>query len=200
MDVPQKTRYTLAKYLERERATRAKHEYFAGEVFAMGAASAAHNLIVGNLLRELGIQLKSRPYRVYPGELRIKVSASRLYTYADVVVACDPVQFEDPGESLLNPQVVVEVLSESSEAYDRGKKFEHYRNLSSLTDYVLVAQDKISVEHYNRQADGRWIYTVSTKPDQTVVLPAIECTLAVHEIYDKVDRVGRPPPAAKPSA
>ena len=155
MSVQPKTGYTLEQYLELERSTRVKHEYFRGEVFAMGGASFAHTVIAGNVVSTLHGQLRGKPCRVSASDLRVKVDRTGLYTYPDVVVVCGAPQLEQPGDSLLNPSVIVEVISESTEAYDRGKKFEQYRSLDSLTDYILIAQDTVRAEHYSRQPDNR---------------------------------------------
>ena len=156
----------------------------------MGGASEAHNVIVGNVLGELRQQLKGKPCRVYPSDLRVKVSSTGLYTYPDVIVVCGRSELEQPGDTLLNPNVIVEVLSESSEAYDRGKKFEQYRSLASLTDYLLVAQDKPLVEHYARQSEGRWLLVVANRTVDSMEIASIGCTLALSEVCSNVAGVG----------
>lgn len=190
MSLQPRTRYTVEEYLSLEASTREKHEYLDGEVFAMGGASEAHNVIVGNVLGELRQQLKGKPCRVYPSDLRVKVSSTGLYTYPDVIVVCGRSELEQPGDTLLNPNVIVEVLSESSEAYDRGKKFEQYRSLASLTDYLLVAQDKPLVEHYARQSEGRWLLVVANRTVDSMEIASIGCTLALSEVCSNVAGVG----------
>jgi Uma2 family endonuclease len=192
MSIQPKTRYTLTEYLDLERSTQVKHEYFRGEVFTMGGASFAHTVIVGNLARELGQQLKGKPCRVSPTDLRVKVGNSGLYTYPDIVVVCGPPQLEQPGDTLTNPQVIVEVLSEGTEAKDRGWKFERYQAIDSLTDYVLVAQGTPRIEHFQRQRDGKWIYTAENRVDRSVALASIACELRLAEIYDKVEGLKEP--------
>lgn len=188
MSLQTRRRFTPEEYLALERRSDTKSEYFAGEIFAMGGASRWHNLIVTNCVRELSLQLKGRPCRVYPSDMRVKVSPTGLYTYPDVVVACGAEQFDDEQkDTLLNPIVLIEVLSESTEAYDRGGKFEQYRKLDSLTEYLLIAQDKPHVEHYVRQADGQWLFSDVSGLDGVVRLPSIECSLALAEVYDKVE-------------
>jgi Uma2 family endonuclease len=143
MSLQPKTEYTPEEYLALERNAEAKSEYFAGEIFLMAGASERHNLIVANLIAEFRSQFKNRACKVYPSDMRVKVSASGLYTYPDVTVVCGEPQFEDEHkDTLLNPTLIIEVLSESSEAYDRGKNFEHYRSLKTLSDYLIIAQDK----------------------------------------------------------
>jgi Uma2 family endonuclease len=175
-------------YLALERSAEFKSEYFAGEIFAMAGASESHNLIVINAIRELSIQLKKRPCKVYANDMRVRVSPTGLFTYPDVVVVCGQTQFDDSHlDTLLNPTLIVEVLSDSTEAYDRGRKFEHYRKLESLAEYVLIAQHRPHVESYRRQPDRRWLLTESDGLDGGLRLDAIDCELALAEIYDKVE-------------
>ncbi|MDS4069452.1 MAG: Uma2 family endonuclease [Candidatus Competibacter sp.] len=175
-------------YLALERSAEFKSEYFDGEIFAMTGASEPHNLIVVNTVRELGNQLKKRPCKVYASDMRVKVSPTGLYTYPDLVVVCGKAQFDDSHvDTLLNPTLIVEVLSGSTEAYDRGRKFEHYRKLESLAEYVLIAQHHPHVESYRRQPDHRWMLTDSDGLDGSLRLDAIDCELTLAEIYDKVE-------------
>jgi Uma2 family endonuclease len=187
MSVHPKAQHTLDEYLALEASTREKHEFLRGEIFAMGGASASHNLIVMNTGAEIRQQLRGKPCRVYPSDLRVKVSPGGLYTYPDIVVACTPEQFEQPGDTLVNPTVLIEVLSESSEAYDRGAKFEQYRALASLRAYLLIAQNRILVEQYARQVDDRWLLTAYNRADDIVIIEALDCRIAVAEIYLNVD-------------
>ncbi len=175
-------------YLEIERQAEFKSQYFDGEMFAMSGASEAHNLIVANTLGEIRQHLKKRPCKVYANDMRVKVSPTGLYTYPDVVVVCGPARFEDTHlDTLLNPTLIIEVLSASTEAYDRGRKFAQYRGLESLMEYVLIAQDGPQVECYRRQPDQHWVLTESQGLDSVVRLPAIDCELPLAEIYAKVD-------------
>src|SRR5215211_3382177 len=152
MSSQRKTLLTPEEYLAVERRSEVRSEYLAGEVFAMVGASKRHNLIVSNLIRVLGNQLLDRPCNVYPSDMRVKVSRIGKYTYPDVVVACEEEEFDDEErDTLLNPLVIIEVLSESTEAYDRGRKFEHYQYIESLTEYLLVSQEPYRVEQYVRQ-------------------------------------------------
>jgi Uma2 family endonuclease len=187
MSVQPKPRYSPHEYLARERSSSHKSEYFAGEVFAMAGASKRHNLIVTNLVGELRQQLKGRPCDVYPSDMRVKISRTGLYTYPDVTVVCGDAEFEDDQQdTLLNPTVLIEVLSKSTEAYDRGTKFEHYRKLESLQEYVLVAQSKPHVEHFVRQPDNHWLLSETNDLQAAFDLPSIGCRLAMAEVYDKV--------------
>lgn len=175
---------SAADFLEGERSSKIKHEYFAGEVFAMAGASERHNLIAGNTFASLHAQLRRRTCNVYPSDMRIKISQTGLYTYPDIAVVCGAAQFED--DTLLNPTLIVEVLSPSTESYDRGRKFQHYRTLESLTDYLLVAQDGVHIEHFTRQADNRWVLTEVDQIDALLSLPTIACDLALADVYEKV--------------
>jgi Uma2 family endonuclease len=183
--------YTPEEYLVLERQAQCKSEYNAGEIFAMAGASRWHNLIVANVIGELRSQLKGRPCTTYPSDMRVKVSPTGLYTYPDVTVVCGEAQFEDnQQDTLLNPTLIVEVLSESTEAYDRGGKFAHYRKLTPLMEYVLITQTKPHIEHYVRQPDNRWLLAEADSLHDTVHLASIDCQLALVEVYDKVDIVG----------
>jgi Uma2 family endonuclease len=178
---------TPQEYLAIERETEYKSEYLNGEIFAMSGASKRHNLITANVLAELHAQLKKRPCTIYPSDMRVKVSATGLYTYPDVTIVCGEAEFDDAQQdTLLNPTVIVEVLSKTTENYDRGEKFEHYRKIGSLTEYVLVAQDKYHVEHYVRQPDNQWLLSETDDLQDTLHLPSINCHLALTDIYDKV--------------
>jgi Uma2 family endonuclease len=187
MSTARQTYLTPRQYLEIERQADHKSEYFAGEIFAMVGASREHNLLATNVTRDLSEQLKERDCEVYAADMRVKVDVTGLYTYPDIVVACDEPQFDDEAvDTLLNPTVLIEVLSDSTEAYDRGKKFAHYRKLKSLREYLLIAQDRCHVEHYVRQADNRWLLSETYEPNDQITLPSINCTLQLAEVYDKV--------------
>jgi Uma2 family endonuclease len=178
--------WTPAEYLAAERSSPTRHEFFDGEIFAMAGASFEHNKIVGNLVGELRTALRHRPCDVTPSDLRVKVPATGLYTYPDVTVLCgDPLFDDDARDTLLNPTAFVEVLSESTEGYDRGKKFRNYRSIATFREYVLVAQDGVSVERYTRGDDGVWSLHESGAGER-LVLASIGCEIAVDEIYLKV--------------
>jgi len=188
MAAPSTLHLSPEQYLIQERKSADKHEYYAGEIFALTRANQQHNLIVGNVSSELSLQLKKRVDTVYACAMRVKIEQVGLYTYPDVVVVCGKAQFEDKEQdTLLNPTVIVEVLSKSTEAYDRGAKFKNYRTLPSLTEYILIAQDAHHIEHYIRQADNQWLLSEVDDPDGAVDLPTIQCHLLLHEVYDKVE-------------
>jgi Uma2 family endonuclease len=178
---------TPEEYLARERQAEAKCEYLQGEVFAMVGASREHNLIAVNVAGELRRQLHDRDCEVYQSDMRVKVSPTGLYTYPDVTVVCGEPQFEDAeADTLLNPNVLIEVLSPSTADYDRGGKFAHYRRLSSLAEYVLISQDRCLVEHHVRQPQDQWLLSEQDSLDATLDLPSIGCELQLSEIYLKV--------------
>jgi len=186
-------RLTPEEYLGQERRAEAKSEFHDGEVLAMAGASYVHNLIVANVIRELGTQLKGRPCTVLPSDVRVRIEASNRYVYPDVTVVCGEPAFTDrEQDTLVNPTLLVEVLSKGTRNYDRGEKFEHYRTLESFAEYVLLAQDRPHCEHYVRQADGRWILTETKRLDDVLSLTTIGCELALGEAYDKVSFGPRP--------
>ena len=178
--------YTTEEYLARERMAEAKSEYLDGEILAMAGASRAHNRIVLNLGAELNRQLRGSPCEAFVNDLRVRVSQTGLYTYPDVVVACGEVQFEDDQvDTLLNPVVVIEVLSPKTEAYDRGEKFAHYRRLDSLQEYLLVSQDKVRVERYVRQGE-QWVLSELNAVDDVLQIETITCSVRLGDIYERV--------------
>lgn len=175
-------------YLTHERQADSRSEFYRGEVFAMAGANWEHTLIKDNLAREAGNQLQDGPCRVVASDLRVKVDATGLYTYPDVLVVCDEPQFEDEVmDTLLNPRVIVEVLSDSTEKYDRGAKFAHYRQLPSVEEYVLIAQDRPLVERYIRQPDDTWLLTVINELTSAFAFGSIAVQIAMADIYRGVN-------------
>ena len=186
-----KVRYTPQEYLAMERQAEGKSEYFQGEIFAMAGGSEEHNLIALNIASELRNQLKGKPCRVYPSAMRVWIPAYEKYTYPDVTVVCGQPQFQDEvRDTLLNPTVIIEVLSPSTEKYDRGKKFERYKSLLSITDYILVAQDERLLDHSVRQPHDQWLLTTARGRDSQLHIANIGCTLWLSEVYDKVEFAG----------
>jgi Uma2 family endonuclease len=178
-------RLTIQEYLAFERQSETRNEYLDGEIFAMTGASRAHNLIAGNIFREIGNQLRRRPCEVYPEAMRVR-TPSGLFTYPDVVVVCGERRFDDAHfDTLLNPTLLVEVLSPSTEAYDRRTKALQYRSIPSLAEYVLVAQDQILIERYSQQ-ENEWRRKDLTGLEQLLEMPSIGCTLLLDDIYERV--------------
>ncbi|MCB1193809.1 MAG: Uma2 family endonuclease [Leptospiraceae bacterium] len=178
--------YTEQDYLAMERKAEFKSEYYAGEVFAMAGAKEMHNLIVTNLIREISLFLKKKPCRVYPSDMRVKVSETGLYTYPDITIVCGKSEFLDKQtDTLLNPHIIIEVLSDSTESYDRGKKFQLYRSLPSLEEYILISTSNRKVEKFRRE-NGYWKLTESQE-GKLFLIETIEYNLDLDEIYDKVE-------------
>lgn len=178
---------TREEYLAFERASEVKHEFVDGEVYAMAGASERHNLIFGGVFGSLLNQLRGRGCRVYPSDMRVKMEALGLYAYPDLSIVCGPSQFEKDGrDTLLNPAVLIEILSPSTEIYDRTRKFRRYRTIPSFQEYVLIAQDEPTIEHYARQADGQWLYALVEGLEATLTLPTVGCALALAEVYEQV--------------
>ncbi len=188
MSTAEKRHYTPQEYLAFERASETKHEFYQGEIFAMTGASREHNLIVFNLLREIGNHLENTPCEVYPSDMRVKVNATGLYTYPNVTVVCSQPRFEnDVFDTLLNPKLIVEVLSESTEAYDRGQKFAQYRTIPSLEEYILISQNAYFVEDFTKQENGQWLLSEARGPEASIQFHSIDCSLTMAELYRRVE-------------
>lgn len=182
-----KRRLTVQEYLIRERRSPSRSELVDGELFAMTGASRRHNLAVVNVAAALHAQLGSRDCEVYASDMRVRVPATNLFTYPDVTVVCGQPRFDDAElDTLLNPVLIVEVLSRTTEDYDRGTKFANYRTLESLAEYLLLAQDEPHAEHFVRQAGGAWLLTEATRIEEVIELPSIGCRLALADVYRKV--------------
>lgn len=170
-----------------ERKADTRSEYLDGEMLAISGGNRWHSLVKTNLSGELSTRLKTRPCEVYLSNQRVHIPATGLYTYPDVAVVCGEPRFEDEQlETLLNPRLLIEVLSPTTEDYDRGKKFEHYQSIDSLAECLLVHQTRPRVEHYVRQDGNQWLLTVFEGLEATAILPSLQCELALAEIYDKV--------------
>jgi len=178
--------FSPEEYLSLERAAETKSEYFNGRIYARPAANRAHNIITINILGEFGSQLRGRPCEAYSSDMRVNVSDTGLYTYPDASVACGEIKFADSvTDTLLTPTLIVEVLSKTTEAYDRGDKFAHYRRIPSLKEVLLVSQDRARIERFVRQGE-EWKLTEFSGMEAVMDLPSIDCKLALREVYDKV--------------
>lgn len=187
MSVEPEAYYSLEEYFTLEEAGEGKHEYFQGTIYAMTGASLRHNYLVANIISSLRPQLRGKRCAVYPSDLRVKVEATGLYTYPDVSVVCAPPHYDGTRQdTVLNPTVIIEVLSASSENYDRGTKFQHYRTITTLSAYLLIAQHAPRVDLFARQADNRWLLSEYTSLDQQVLLDGIGCVLPLAAIYEEV--------------
>ena len=181
-----KRQWTAEEYLAYERASDQKHELIDGDILMMSGASRWHNMLVFNLAVALGNQLRDRPCEAYVSDLRVRLEGAQ-YVYPDLAVVCGEPTFEDAEvDTLTNPTALVEVLSPSTEMYDRGKKFLYYRELASLQEYMLVSQDRVWVEKYNRQENGQWLLTDATGIDSVVNLLSIDCHIPLADLYAKV--------------
>jgi len=182
------TRLTPEQYLEIERKAEVKSEYLNGEMFAMGGAREGHNLIGLNLGAEVRQQLRKTACRTYVNDMRVRVNTTGLYTYPDLAAVCgEPAFLDDHRDTLLNPNLIAEVLSPSTERYDRGRKFEHYRSIESVAEYLLVSSDRVNAELYTRQTDGTWILRAVNTLEDTLELQSIGVRLTLADLYDKVD-------------
>jgi Uma2 family endonuclease len=188
MSAQPKSLYTPEEYLRIERSLEQRHEYYRGEMFAMSGASRAHNLIGINVSASLHAQLADRPCEVYQNDMRVKAATAAMYFYPDVVATCENPRFEDDAfDTLLNPQVIVEVLSDSTASFDRGAKFEAYRQIASLREYVLVDQSRAHVERYLRDVEqNRWVLDEAHGLDAEIELPSLACRLKLSDVYAKV--------------
>lgn len=179
-------RYTPEEYLALERKAEYKSEYWGGYITAMSGASRKHNLIAANTLAEVHTRLKGRPCEVYGSDMRIRTSPGGLYTYPDISAVCGPPLFLDAEvDTLLNPMLIVEVLSRSTEAYDRGAKFERYKSIESLREYVIIAQDEVLVERFVKRGD-EWVHLEIRDIDATLELESIRCAIPMREVYARV--------------
>ena len=180
------TYITLEAYLASERKAKVKSEYIHGEIFAMSTANLAHTLITLDIASELNIQLRGSPCKVITNDIRVRTGPKGTYFYPDVVAFCGTPQFEDNVfNTLLNPVLIVEMLSPSTEVYDRGKKFSHYQKLVSLREYILVSQDRVHVDHY-RLSETQWVGKAFHTPEDVLLLSSIDCKLSLRDIYIRV--------------
>lgn len=187
-------RCSFADYLALEETSEVKHEYFDGEIFAMAGEKVVHGLIAANCIGELRSATKARGCRAYTSDVMV-LTPTGLGTYPDLSIGCGEPRYEDDKERvLLNPQLIVEVLSESTEACDRGKKFDHYQSIESLREYVLVAQDRPHVDHFARQADDRWILTAYEGLEAAIEFPTLGRSIPMAEVYANVEFPSDEPP------
>ncbi|CAK0779526.1 Uma2 domain-containing protein [Gammaproteobacteria bacterium] len=187
MFTKQKILITPEQYINQERASHFKSEYLNGEIYAMAGSSREHNQIASNIVIELGGKLRNSPCSIYFSDMKVKIAAIKKYTYPDIIISCDQQLFEDnDNDILLNPIVIIEILSDSTEAYDRGLKFFHYRLIDSFKEYILVSQKFCQVEHFLRQENNQWIYSAFHTMTDNLMIHSFNCILSLQEIYRRV--------------
>ena len=195
-----KPRCSLENYFELERTSEEKWEWFNGEVFCMSGVSPNHGLVEINFAALLSNKLEGRNCRVFPADIRIKTPAAPPYRYADLSVLCGRPIYENIGgvETLTNPELIVEVLSRSTEAYDRGDKFTYYKSIPSLREYLLVAQHRPHISQFVKQSDDSWNQTEVNDLAASLYLPSIDCTLALNEVYRGIEFGSATPTLVRP--
>ena len=200
MSAQVKPRYSLEDYFELERTSEEKWEWFNGEVFCMSGVSPNHGLVEINFAALLSNKLDGRNCSVFPADVRIKTPAAPPYRYADLSVLCGKPVYENIGgvESLTNPELIIEVLSRSTEAYDRGDKFTYYKSIPSLVEYLLVAQHRPHISQFIKQGDGTWNQREVNDLAGSLYLPAIDCALALGEVYRGIEFAGATPTLVPP--
>jgi Uma2 family endonuclease len=182
---------TEEAYLAEERRSSVKHEYYNGSVYAMAGASERHNLIAINIAASLHGQLRGKGCRVYPSDMRLKIVKTALNTYPDFAIVCGQSEFTDPvkRDTLLNPIIIIEILSPSTERYDRGMKFQHYRTIPSLKEYILVSQNDHVIEKFTRQATKEWVLTEAIGSEAEMALFSVQGSLVLKDVYDQVPSI-----------
>jgi Uma2 family endonuclease len=195
MSAEARRKYTLEEYFDLELSSDGRCEYWNGEIFSMSGVSESHAQIEVNLIASLRTRLRERPCRVFPANMRIHVPTLPPYRYADLSVVCGQPAFEKTGgvDVLANPVLIVEVLSETTEAYDRGDKFTHYKSIPAFREYLLIAQHRPHVTQYVKQEDGTWSYCEINDLAATIALPSIDCVLGLRDIYQDVHFPAAPP-------
>ncbi len=180
--------YTPEEYLVLEECATAKSEYYSGEIFAMAGGSSNHNLIAGNVHARLHQALKRKPCWIYQSDMRLLVKSNGLYTYPAVMVVCGKLEFaEGRMDTLANPILILEVLSQSTKDYDRQAKFDLYQALDSLQDYVLIDQERVHVQYFHRLDHGDWRLRTHRQLSESVTLDSVAVTIPLADIYDKLE-------------
>ena len=201
MSTQPRRRYTLEEYFALELASEEKYEYFDGEVFAMSGGSPAHEEIIGNVYATLKARIRGKGCHIFLSGLRLKVPSQPPYRYPDLSALCGPPRYEQIGglAALSNPTLIVEVLSPTTEAYDRGDKFTHYKSIESFAEYLLIAQHRPHVTHYVKDAGGVWQYEEINDLEQSLRLATLDSQLALRDVYESVEFPPLPlPPLERP--
>ena len=178
---------SIEAYLEMENAALEKHEYYKGEVFAMAGAKVPHNRIVSNLLAELGIKLKRKKCKPYNSDQRIHIPDNTLFTYPDISIVCgEVITLNDDEYNVLNPTVIIEVLSKSTKNYDRGEKFKLYRDIATLKEYILVDSESIHIEVFRLNEKNHWELEEYNNMNESLAIKAVNESVLISEIYENV--------------
>ncbi|RYD79743.1 MAG: Uma2 family endonuclease [Sphingobacteriales bacterium] len=174
-------------YLEQERTASEKHEYYQGEIFAMSGASVEHNIISGNLAREIGVSLKGKGCRPYGSDMRIHIPSNTLFTYPDISIICGkPDLIDEAFDTTTNPTVIIEILSPSTRSYDMGTKFKLYRDITSLKEYILIDSENVYVEKHVRQADNNWLLSEIKNVNEQLHIESVQINIALQDIYEGI--------------
>jgi Uma2 family endonuclease len=186
--VPATKYISIEDYLAAEETAEVKHEYYQGEVFAMAGGSIAHNRIVRNVLAALDNFLKGKGCEVFPSDLKVHNEANTLFTYPDISIVCGkPERWANRNDTITNPAVLIEVLSKSTQGYDRGQKFHLYRSIPSLKEYILISSTEIFVERYTKQATGFWNFRETSNPEDNFQVETIDFSCPIKELYRNVE-------------
>ena len=181
-------RATVEEYLQHERESPERCEYLNGQIYQMAGESYEHSTINANTTTSLGLALRGRPCRVLSPNMKIRTSRNGLFSYPDAAVVCGEAQFHDnPRDIITNPTLIAEVLSPSTENYDRAGKFFRYQQIESLTDYLLIAQEEPRFEHFTRQPNGQWLYALTRGLNANIYIASLDCELKLREIYDRIE-------------
>ncbi len=186
--IPASKFISIEDYLLAEEAAQEKHEYYKGEIFAMAGAAIAHNRIVRNAQTEIDSFLKDKSCEIFPSDLRVFIEANSLFTYPDLSIFCDPIEtYKNRTDTATNPSVIIEVLSKSTQDYDRGSKFKLYRGLPSLKEYMLISSSEKLIEKYTRQSGNQWQFAVYNNPDENFIVETIGLTIGIAALYRGVE-------------
>ena len=179
---------TIEDYLFAEETALQKNEYYKGKVFAMAGAAISHNRIVRNTQTAIDNFLNGRSCEIFPSDLRIHIEANTLFTYPDLTIFCEPIErYNNRTDTALNPTVIIEVLSKSTQEYDRGTKFNLYRQIPSLKEYMLISSTEMLVEKYMKQENNKWLFTTYDKPGDLLLIESIGLSVEVNSLYRNVN-------------
>jgi len=190
MQVPTKTYYSPEEYLQLETAAEYRSEYHDGQIIPMAGGKPNHNQLAINLTSALNYNLRKKPYRVFMSDLRLWIPNCRLYTYPDVMVVHTPLVFaENRQDTIVNPLAIAEILSDSTEKYDRGDQFRMYRTIPSFKEYLLISQEAMQVEKFSKNNSNQWVFSEYTGKDAKITFDSFEFAISLDELYDRVELV-----------